>query len=520
MGNRGILTVPHRLDGPELATETGPRVCEYVGVTATTADNDARPAIPDGFVIVVKQDCPTCVLVAPVLIELGFGDQAVTVYSQDDANFPVAAEWVINDTDLAMSWHHEIETVPTVLRVSNGVETDRIVGWSASQWRTFFDKPTLGEDITDYAPGCGSLSVDPSRTDALLALYGGTGLASRRVEFAELEDESEALFDRGWTDGLPIVAPTETRVARMLEGTTRHADDMVAIIPPNLIECSVEKVAINAVMAGCKPEYFPVVLTALEAVCTDEFNMHGVLATTMGVGPIFIINGPIRDQIGLNSGINVFGQGNRANMTIGRAVQLVVKNVGGGEPGGIDRATHGSPSKLGFCFAEDEEGSAWEPLSVERGFDEGVNTVTAYCGEGPHIVIDQTSRTPESLAKLLAMSLLNANGPRTFLGIDAMLVVSPEHMSRFADAGWSKARLREELDKYLTVDGATVARGVDGIEDGVPDIFAEGPVPKFNPDGGLHIVHAGGPAGLWSAIIGGWVTGQKGSITTTREITP
>ena len=163
---------------------------------------------------------------------------------------------------------------------------------------------------------------------------GGAGLASRRVDLARLEDEMEALFERGWSDGLPLVPPTERRVLAMLRGTSRPSDEVVAIIPPDLVECTVKKVAINAVMAGCKPEYLPVVLAAVEAACTDQFNMHGLLATTLTAGPVIIVNGPIRKAIGMNSGRNVFGQGNRANSTIGRALQLVVRNVGGGRPGG------------------------------------------------------------------------------------------------------------------------------------------------------------------------------------------
>src|SRR5258707_11314386 len=162
----------------------------------------------------------------------------------------------------------------------------------------------------------------------------------------------------------------------MLDGPRRAPDEVVAVVPPDLVPVTVEKVAINAVIAGCKPEYLPVVLAAVEAACTDEFNMHGVLATTMPVGPIVVVNGPIRRAIGMNAGVNVLGQGNRAGLTIGRALQLIVRNVGGGRPGGVDRATHGSPGKLSFCFAEDEEGSPWEPLSVERGFANGKSTVT------------------------------------------------------------------------------------------------------------------------------------------------
>ena len=152
----------------------------------------------------------------------------------------------------------------------------------------------------------------------------------------------EALYDRGWTDGLPVVPPTEWRVLRMLEGTSHAPDEIVAVVPPDLVEVTVEKVAINAVMAGCKPEYLPWVLTAVQAACTDEFNVHGVLATTMPVSPVIVCNGPGTRAIGMNSGVNVLGQGNRAAMTIGRAVQLVIRNVGGGRPGGVDRATHGN----------------------------------------------------------------------------------------------------------------------------------------------------------------------------------
>ena len=246
------------------------------------------------------------------------------------------------------------------------------------------------------------MSVDPGRSDELRARFSDSGLRSRRVGVGALEDDVEAMFDRGWTDGLPVVPPTEARVARMLDGTSRSPDDMVVLMPPSLVECTVEKVAVNAVMAGCRPEYLPVVLAALEAICTDEFNMHGVLATTMGVGPVLVVNGPIAQRIGMNSGINVLGQGNRANLTIGRAVQLAVRNVGGGQPGGIARATHGSPAKLSFCFAEDEVGSPWTTLAEDRGFDRATDVVTAFCGEAPRILVDQQSRSADSLLRSLA----------------------------------------------------------------------------------------------------------------------
>ena len=328
----------------------------------------------------------------------------------------------------------------------------------------------------------------------------------------------EALYDRGWTDGLPLVPPTEARVLRMLEGTSRAADEVVALVPPNLVECTVEKVAVNSVMAGCRPEYLPVVLTALEAVCTDEFNMHGILATTMGVGPVLVVNGPITAEIGMNSGVNVLGHGNRANSTIGRSVQLVVRNVGGGAPGGVDRATHGSMSKLGFCFAEDEVGSPWTTLAEDRGFSRSQDVVTAFCGEGPRIVIDQKSRSADSLVRMLAEGLLASVSPRTVIGMDGLLVVSPEHIGRFSDAGWDRQRFMEELGRHLVVEADGILAGTGGIEEGLPPGLAGLALPKFRP-GGLLVVHAGGPAGLFSAIIGGWLNGPMGSEPTSREIT-
>src|SRR5262249_45212539 len=224
----------------------------------------------------------------------------------------------------------------------------------------------------------------------------------RRVELGPEEDDAEAMFARGWTDGLPVVPPTPERVARMLTGTTRDPHEIVAVVPPDLVECTVEKVAINATLAGCRPEYLPVVLTAVEAACTDEFNAHGLLATTWFSGPLVVVNGPITRALGMNSGINALGQGNRANATIGRALQLVIRNVGGGRPGEVDRATLGNPGKYTFCFAEDEAGSPWEPLAVERGVEAGRSAITLFAAEGVRGVVDQLSREPESLARSFA----------------------------------------------------------------------------------------------------------------------
>ncbi len=476
------------------------------------------PQLPDGLVAIVKRDCPTCRLVAPVLAELADGALPLTVYSQDDPAFPDAVK-VVDDTDLEVSFALELETVPTLLRVSGGEIVDRTEGWLRPEWEALTGRAPLGPGLPEYRPGCGSRTLDPDVAAARDEATGATRLRSRRVDLGEHEDDVEAAFERGWSDGLPVVPPTPERVARMLSDTTRDPGDVVAVVPPDLVECTVEKVAINAVLAGCKPEYLPVVITAVEAACTDEFNIHGLLATTYFSSPVLIVNGPITSAIGMNSGTNALGQGNRANATIGRALQLVVRNVGGGRPGGVDRATLGNPGKYTFCFAEDEAGSPWEPLHVERGLPEGTSAVTLFAGDGVRGVVDQLSRTPESLARSLAGCLRAVPHPKLALGFDAVLVVSPEHAQRFRDAGWSKARLRDELLALLQIEGDGAVRGAGGIAEGLPEGLAGATVPKFRDDG-LLLVHAGGGAGLFSAIIGGWINGPGGSQPVTREVTP
>ena len=476
-----------------------------------------RPALPDGLVIVVKRECETCRMVVPVLSQLRDAGAAVTVYTQDDLSFPAGVD-AIHDADLSVSWHHEIETVPTVIRVADGSEVARTLGWSRVEWESITGVAGLGPDLPVMRPGCGSMSVDPDLVDSLRVRFGASVLGARRVDVASAEDEFEAMFDRGWTDGLPVVPPTEERVMRMLAATPRAPSDVVAVVPPDLVEVTVEKIAINAVMAGCRPEYFPWVLTAVEAVCNETFNIHGVLATTMPVGPVIVCNGPGTRAIGMNSGMNVFGQGNRANLTIGRAVQLVIRNVGGGRPGEVDRATHGNPGKISFCFAEDEVGSPWTSLAESRGVAAGVDAVTVFPGEGPRCVVDQLARDPESLCNSFAACLRTLHNPKSILAFDAILVVGPEHARVFAEAGWDRTRVLDELHARLQIPGSELVRGAGGIAEGVPAHLEGATLPKFRP-GGILLVHAGGGAGLFSAIIGGWANGDIGSTPVTREVT-
>ncbi len=472
--------------------------------------------LTDGLVIIVKKECETCRMVVPAIEQLRAAGP-VEVWVQDDPAFPAGLD-PRHDADLSVSWHNDIETVPTLMRVVNGEEVARTVGWVREEWERVSGSSALAPQLPGFRPGCGSMSVDPDLVDMLRVRFGSSVLASRRVDVADLEDEFEAMFDRGWTDGLPVVPPTEERVMRMLTGTTRAPSDVVAIVPPDLVEVTVEKIAINAVMAGCKPEYLPWVIAAVEAVCNDTFNIHGVLATTMPVGPVIVCNGPGTRAIGMNSGMNVFGQGNRANLTIGRAVQLIIRNVGGGRPGEVDRATHGNPGKISFCFAEDEVGSPWTSLAVSRGVAAGVDALTVFPGEGPRCVVDQLARDPESLCNTFAACLRTLHNPKSVLAFDAILVLGPEHARVFAEAGWNRERVLEELHARLQIPGDELVRGAHGIAEGVPERLRGVTLPKFRP-GGILLVHAGGGAGLFSAIIGGWANGDVGSQPVTKEVT-
>ena len=472
--------------------------------------------LPDGLILVAKRECPTCALVEPLLAELA-GGQPLTVYAQDDPGYGNGMAKVIDDRSLEHSYRLNIEVVPTLIRVEGGHEVERTYGWHRDDWRRISGHAGLGAQLPPLRPGCGSRTLDPGIAVQLAIRYGDVRFASRAIALGDAEDAIEACYERGWTDGLPVVPPTRERVLRMLQGSTRRPDEVIGMAPPDLAPCTVEKVAINAVMAGCKPEYMPLVLAAVEAALVDEFGMHGVLCTTMFAGPVVIINGPAAKAVGMNSGVNALGQGNRANATIGRALQLVIRNVGGGRPGEVDRATLGNPGKYSFCFAEAED-SAWEPLSVERGFARSASTVTLFAGEGVQGIVDQKSRTPESLAKSFALCLRAVDHPKLAMAGDALLVVSPEHSRVFIEAGWSKARLRDELTALLTFPADDMLAGAGGIAEGLPAALAGKAVPKFRP-GGLLIVRAGGGAGLFSAVIAGWAaSGPTGSTPVTREI--
>jgi hypothetical protein len=275
------------------------------------------------------------------------------------------------------------------------------------------------------------------------------GPAAATFEFPGAVEEIDAHYqERGWTDGLPIVPPTEAAVRAMLAFTDRDPREVLGVLPPRQGEATVERVAINAVMAGCRPEYLPVLVAAVEALADPAFNLDSVQATTHPVAPLVVVNGPIAREIGLNAGYNAFGQGFRANVTIGRAVRLVLMNVGGGLPGSGDRSTQGSPAKLAYCVAENEAESPWEPLHVEHGHPRDASLVSVYGCEGPHNIQDHYSHTARGVLLTIAGAMGQA-GSNNLLGRGwPVLAFGPEHAATVAREGYDKRRVKAFLFEH------------------------------------------------------------------------
>jgi hypothetical protein len=335
-------------------------------------------------------------------------------------------------------------------------------------------------------------------------------LRAERVELDDPFDAIDLFHARGWTDGLPIIPPTPERVAAMLSTVNRAPDEIAARMPVRRREVSVEKIAINAVMAGCLPEYFPVVLTAVEALCEPPFSLHGPSASTGGAAMMVIVHGPIARELSMNHGVNLFGQGNRANASIGRAVRLVLINCFGAIPGELDRATIAHPGKYSYCIAENEEESAWEPLGVARGLQPGESGVTVFAAEGPHQIHNETATTPEKILDSYVAALRDAgnlSGPRAG---DYLLVIVPQHMAYIRAAGWTRPQAQEYVFEQARVTAAEIERAGKVWRSG------EGPAPVVAAAEDFMLIHAGGNAGGMGAVVPPWL--GKSSRPVTRAI--
>jgi hypothetical protein len=341
-------------------------------------------------------------------------------------------------------------------------------------------------------------------------------------------DPIEALHARGVTDGLPVVPPTRERVRAAVEASGREAGELVALVPPNLGRATVERIAVNAVMAGCRPEYLPVVIAGVEAMCDDAFDLHGVSVTTNFAAPLFILNGPIRRRMEVNCAAGAFGPGWRANATMGRALRLIVRNVGGAIPGITSMSTLSHPGAYTYCIGEHEEESPWEPLAVEHGFAAGDSTVAAFAGEAPLGVYDHLSRRGEDLLITISKSLEVISHHKSTHHGDTLVVLSPEHARTLAGDGWSKPEMRRFLWERLRKPVRELIPGVDGGEGLPAHVLAkfarpeteETLIPKFREPGNLKFVVAGGTAGRFSAVIPGWTFPRMSRLVIKKVILP
>ncbi|MCY4533364.1 MAG: redoxin domain-containing protein [Gammaproteobacteria bacterium] len=510
-------------------------------LTDLTGQQVSFPGNRPSLVCFVKEDCPTCRTVMPVLASLyeAFADHVdfFVVGQTADGNQILAEEFklpfsLLDDSALKVSFATDVETVPTLLMTNaeGHTESERI-GFVREEWQALASdmlNQFKGSECTldwtalpEWRPGCGSLSVDPIHADRLRAEAENSPIRARRIEVGSLDDEFEFMFDQGFSDGLPVIPPTPERVLRMLSGTKRDSQEVVAVMPPNMAKVTVEKIAINAVLAGCKPEYLPVVIASVEAVCTDDFNIHGVMATTMGASPVMVVNGPVRHQIGMNMGLGALGQGNRANATIGRALRLTIRNVGGARPGGTERSTFSNPMKFTMCFAEWEERSCWDPLHVDRGFalEDSVVTVFAMSG-GPTIIIDEDSLGGDALAGNIGAATTTMLNARAYGFSNCLMVVSPEHVDTFKRDDYSKVQMRRRMQvasektvEQLSELGLTAEQQVQlgALEPGTR-------LSKFGMDEDIDIVVAGSEAGKSTAFFHGWIPRSIGSIPVSRKI--
>lgn len=265
---------------------------------------------------------------------------------------------------------------------------------------------------------------------------------------ADIEAIYELCLERGWSDGLPVIPPTAERVERMLAYCDRPWDEPIAAIPPRYGEATPVRLAANAVMAGCRPQYFPLVMLTIEAMAEEPFNLYGIQATTHPCAPFIIVNGPVAQELAINSGHGAFGAGCRSNAAIGRAVRLALVNIGGAIPGLGDMATVGSPAKYTFCAAENAAASPWEPLHVEIGYPADASTVTVVAAEGPHNINDHESISGKGILTTFAGSIASTGANDVYHRGTPVLAFGPEHAATVASDGYSKADVKRYLFEH------------------------------------------------------------------------
>ncbi len=498
------------------------------------------------LLVFLESDCPTCHLTIPYLnrlaATLGENSTAIIAVSQDSPRqtaelveqmqirFPV-----VTDSDLKVSREYDPVAVPTLFLIDKGGKITRT--------QTAFDKQELNDiarlmceafDLTPVViaepydgappskPGCMSRHLETITEDdapEAVNLYATRDGRASRIELDDAEDVYEYLMQH---DPLPVVPPTIERVERILAATSLPSDEVIARVPPNYGAATVEKIAANAVMAGCKPEMMSVLVPLIRAVCDERFNIHGVQATTHFAAPLVIVNGPVRHRLGFACAGNVMSNIARANSSLGRALQLILTNIGGARPGEIDMSTLGNPGKFSYCIAENEEASPWEPLHVEMGLQKSQSAVTLFAAEPPRGVSEHNARRGETVLRAISRMLATSWTYRSCIGIEAIVVVCPEHVKTLDSDGFTKQSTRDWLFHNTGIPKKEYREEGEGTQ--YTQFYKEAIINgepcylKFPDPSAIKIIVAGGTAGKFSAVISSWAAGPRGSQMVTYPV--
>jgi peroxiredoxin len=505
--------------------------------------NSRHDGLKPTLLVFIETDCPTCHLTLPYLVRLSdalnqSGARVIAV-SQDPEEvtqqlvermaitFPV-----VIDHDLAISRLFDPQIVPTFFVLDgDGKITRTEVGFDKAFLNDIAGKialasglpPTVIADHYDGAPaskpGCSSrhlkTSIDePSAPAINLSLTRGPRASQVTVDTGI--DPYDYISRSRFADPLPIVPPTVERVERMMAAAGLPPDVVIGLIPPNYGMATVEKIAANAVMAGCEPKMMRILVPLVRALCDEKFNVHGVQATTHFAAPLIIVNGPIRDELGFVSGSNVFSNVARANSTVGRAVQLILTNIGGARPGEIDMSALGNPGKFSYCIAENEEESPWEPFHVQNGFAPAQSTVTLFAAEPPKALSEHNARSGRDLLKAFC-PVLAVSWSYLMCGMaETLVVIGPEHAKTIHADGFSKEDVRMFLFENTGIplrayrdskgEGSQYTSAYKEV-----NIDGEPCYQKFSAPDAIKIMVAGGTAGKFSVVISSWATGPRGS---------
>lgn len=496
------------------------------------------------LLVFFETDCPTCQLALPYLNALDEKVVQVIGISQDD---PASTRQFVEqmgigypvelDKDLKLSRTFDPQSVPTMYLLDESGGTVRsLAGFDKAGLNEIaqaLDQPPIApanDGAPAWKPGCSSRHLEPATAQSKGDGAGGPLLRrvaepAGRIVLKEDADLFEYCY-RVFGDALPVIPPTAERVAAMLKGSDLEPQSVIARVPPFYGEATVEKIAANAVMSGCTPEMMRVLVPLVRAVCDERFNAHGVQATTHFAAPLVLVNGPVRQELGFWSRQNVFSNVARANSAVGRALQLILLNLGGARPDGIDMSALGNPGKFSFCIAENEEENPWEPFHVTRGFDRDQSALSLFAAEPPRGVSEHTAQRGDVLLRAFCPTLATVWSYRACMKFEAVVVLCPEHVKTLHRSGFSKQQVREFLFENTGVPVRYFADADNGEGTQLVSQYRETVIQgercyqKFASPEQIHIFVSGGTAGKFSAVLGSWSTGPAGSQMVTYPIPP